>query len=116
MFSNAGKGDIERTSKWIHVFYKMKRNSPEFFSNRDVLSEGIQDSLKNQINLWLPVYDGCNILLHKIKNLEPKNYVFDEAIKTFIMMGGEFLISAIWWVYNGLNLHDRNLHFSRRAT
>lgn len=90
MFSNAGKGDIERSSKWIHVYYKMKRNSPEFFANRDVASDGVQDSLKNQINLILPVHDACNILLHKIKSSEPKAYVFDEAIKTFIMMAGEF--------------------------
>lgn len=89
LFSNAGKGDIERSSKWLHVYYKMKLNSPEFFAKRDVYSEGVQNALKNQINLMLPVYDGCNVLLHKIKNCEPKAYVFDDAIKTFIMMAGE---------------------------
>lgn len=92
MFSNAGKGDIDRSSKWIHLYFKLKRNSPEFFANRDVFSEGVQNSLKNQRNFILPVYNGCHVVLHSLKNPDPKAYVFDDAIKTFIMMAGEFLL------------------------
>lgn len=90
LFANACKDDTDRGSKWLHIYYKSKRNAPEFFGDRDVLSEGIQNALQNQYYYTLPVTpDGCNVVCHSLKNYEPKKYVFDEAIKTFIMTAGK---------------------------
>lgn len=89
---NACKDDLDKSSKWLHIFYKMKRNSPEYFKNRDVASEGIQRALDNQVFFSLPVTpDNHNVVLHKLSSFDPKNYLFDESIKAFIMTGGECL-------------------------
>lgn len=90
LFANACKDDIDKGSKWLHIYYKMKRNAPEFFANRDVLSEGIQNALHDQFYFSLPVTpDGCNVVCHKLRSYDPKKYVFDEAIKTFIITTGK---------------------------
>lgn len=87
---NATKDNVERSSKWIHVYYKLKRSTPEFFTKRDVLSEEIQSALKHQLYLTLPVTpDGCNVIFHGLVSSDPKKYVFDEAVKTFIMTAGK---------------------------
>lgn len=94
---SATKDNVEKSSKWIHVYYKLKKNSPEFFSNRDVLSKEIQSALKHQFYLALPVTpDGCNVIFHGLKTPDPKKYVFDDAIKTFIMTAGGFIQSFLW--------------------
>jgi hypothetical protein len=86
LFINASKGDVEKSSKWLHLYYKIKRNSPEFFKNRDVFSDEIQSALTNQVFLSLPVtQNNCNVVLHKLANFDPKTYNFDAAIKTFII-------------------------------
>jgi hypothetical protein len=59
--------DHEKCLKRMKFYLKCKRSTPEFFRNRDVL-------------------------LHRLSNSnlshDPKNYVFDDAVKTFIMMSG----------------------------
>lgn len=87
---NASKDDIDKSSKWIHVYYKMKRNAPEFFTNRDVSSAEIQTALRNQFYLTLPVTpDNCNVVYHALQSYDPKKYVFDSSIKTFIITAGK---------------------------
>lgn len=113
LFLNASKDDIERSSKWVHVYYKLKRGSPEFFKNRDVLSNEIQSALKNQLYLTLPVTpDGCNVIMHGLISHDPKKYVFDEAIKTFIMTTGEFTRS-LQWLHLRLSNQQRHVHSKR---
>lgn len=86
LFINASKGNVEKSSKWLHLYYKIKRSSPEFFKNRDVFSDEIQSALTNQIYLSLPVTpNNCNVVFHKLANFNPKVYDFDASIKTFIM-------------------------------
>ncbi|CRL02024.1 CLUMA_CG015172, isoform A [Clunio marinus] len=78
--------DIEKSSKWLHHYYKMKRNTPEFFFNRDVLSDDIQRAFENQIYFYLPVTpNNCHAVFHKLSNHEPKLYEFNTTVKTFIM-------------------------------
>lgn len=68
----------------------MKRNAPEFFANRDVLSISIQNAFRDQVFLTLPVTpENYNVVFHRLTSYEPKKYVFDEAIKVFIMTAGE---------------------------
>lgn len=99
LFMNATKDNVERSSKWIHVYYKLKKNSPEFFTNRDVFSPEIQNALNNQFYVTLPVTpDGCNVIFHGLISHDPKKYVFDDVIKTFIMTAGGFTES--FWLYH----------------
>lgn len=73
----------------------MKKNSPEFFRNRDVFSDEVQFALDHQVYLTLPVTpDNCTPVLHKLSDYRPKAYIFDEAIKTFIMTAGELIVKV----------------------
>lgn len=68
----------------------MKQNAPEFFKNRDIKSPEIQTALRDQFYLTLPVTpDNCNVVFHRLKSYDPKKYVFDASIKTFIITAGK---------------------------
>lgn len=50
------------------------------------MSEEIQAALDHQDYVALPVTpDNCNLIFHRLSSSEPKHYVFDEAVKTFIV-------------------------------
>lgn len=90
MFVNASKGNIDKATRWIHAYYRVKRNAPEFFTGRDVYSEEVQSCLENQIYVTLPVTpDNYNVMLHRLRDFNPKTYKFDSTIKTFILTAGE---------------------------
>lgn len=87
LFLNAGKNDVNKSSKLLHNYYKIKKSTPKFFSNRDVDSKEIQDCLDNQNYVRLPVTpDNCYLIFHRLSNDDPKYYNFDAAAKTFIML------------------------------
>jgi hypothetical protein len=91
-FLNASKGRVEKASKWMHKYYNFKQNTPGFFSNRDPESAGIQKVFKNQLIASLPVTpDNHFVFYYGISNYEPRNYDFDEGVKTFMMMCGKML-------------------------
>lgn len=70
----------------IDIYYKMKQATPEFFGNRDVESKGIQSSLDHLDYVPLPITpDNYNLIFHRLSSFEPRHYVFDDAIKTFII-------------------------------
>lgn len=80
----------------IENYYKIKKNAPEFFANRDVDSEEIQSCLKNQDYVVLPVTtDNCHLIFHRLSSHDPKDYNFDAAAKTFIMLSGKIVILRI---------------------
>lgn len=82
--------DKEKASKLIGNHYKIKRDSPEFFQNRDVKSAEVQTSLSNQDYVILPpTPDKCNLILFRLSSYEPSDYDFDHAAKTYIMTFGE---------------------------
>lgn len=67
-------------------FYTIKRSTPEFFANRDVQSEEIQQCLENQEYFYLPVTsDNQSLIFHKVTNTDAKSYHFDNAAKTMMM-------------------------------
>lgn len=83
---NSCKGDIEKTAQKLEKYYELKQTAPEFFSNRDLSSDKIQFCLDKLYYVALPVTsDNCNLIFHKLKSSNPKDYVFDDAVKTFIM-------------------------------
>lgn len=89
LFLNAGRGDVEKSSKIIHNYYKIKKSSPQFFANRDVTSDEIQNCLDNQDYVSLPITpSNCHLIFHRLSNYDPKSYTFDSAAKTFIMLSG----------------------------
>ena len=89
LFLNAFKNDIDKSAEKIENFYKMKKTTPEFFANRDVKSEEIQSSLDHQDYVALPITpDNCNLIFHRLSSSEPKHYVFDSAVKTFVITSG----------------------------
>lgn len=96
MFANAFPNNVEKSMKMLKVYYKMKTKVPNFFSNRDVSDRTIQDSLDHQYYVPLPVTpDNCNLIFHRLSSFDPKQYVFDEAVKTFIA------VCEIYTFYNG---------------
>lgn len=86
LFLNAYKNDVDKSAKMIESFYKMKKATPEFFANRDVESKEIQAALDHQDYVALPLTPDDNYLIfHRLSSFEPIHYVFDEAVKTFII-------------------------------
>lgn len=70
--------------------YKIKKESPEFFKNRDVTSDDIQSCLNNQDYVILPrTPDNCHLILFRLKSFEPSDYDFDSSAKTYIMTFGK---------------------------
>lgn len=83
---NSCDGDVDLTVEKLEKYYELKRETPEFFSNRDILSDDIQQCLDKLIYVALPITpDNCNLILHKLRSYDPKDYMFDNAVKTFIM-------------------------------
>lgn len=81
--------DLEKGFKLLLNYYKFKRDTPEFFGNRDVFADDIQFAFENQHFAVLPpTPKSCNLVFHKLANPEPKNYVFDAAEKVFLMTVG----------------------------
>lgn len=86
LFLNAFKNDIDKSGKMLENFCRLKKATPEFFASRDLDSKEIQAALDHQDYVDLPVTpDNCNLIFHRLSSFEPQHYVFDEAVKTFIM-------------------------------
>lgn len=85
IFLNSCNGDIDKTVQKLEKYYELKRSMPEFFSNRDLSSDEVQHCLDKFIYVSLPTTDDCYVLLHRLKSFDPKDYTFDEGVKTFIM-------------------------------
>lgn len=55
------------------MYYKQKRNGPEFFSNRDIYSESLQKAAKNQAYFYLPVTpNNYNVVMHTMISHSPR--------------------------------------------
>lgn len=84
------KNNIDKCVRLARTYCVLTRESPEFFGNRDLESEGVQICLENQCYLSLPpTPDNCNLIFFKFTNPDPKIYDFDNAEKTFLMTAGE---------------------------
>lgn len=79
--------DVEGAVKLAKNYYEMRKNGPELFGNRNLELPEIKQCLENQfyINLPLTPNNEC-LILHGLSNSNAKNYVFDEAVKTFVML------------------------------
>ena len=87
----AVNNDRDKAFRLLENYFKFKRETPEFFANRDVNSDEIQFAFENQHFVVLPpTPKNCNLVFHKLANSEPKNYNFDAAEKVFLMTVGKF--------------------------
>lgn len=83
---NSCDGNVDLTVAKLEKYYELKKSTPEFFSNRDVSSNEIQHCINSLFFVGLPVTpDNNNVILLKLNSLNPKDYVFDSSVKTFIM-------------------------------
>lgn len=86
MFLNSAKGDIDAAAEKIEKYYELKQTTPEFFKNRDLAAPEIQACFENCYYVGLPVTpNNCSVILHKLRSPDPKDYDFDNAVKTYIM-------------------------------
>lgn len=78
----------------MEKYFVMKREMPEFFSNRDLASDEIQHTLDSLNFVGLPITpSNCNLVLIKLRSHDPKDYVFDAAVKTYIMKAEAYAFS-----------------------
>lgn len=83
---------MDKSVNLLHNYCKFKKRAPEFFANRDVESKEIQSAFENQYYFPLPpTPKNCNLFFHKLSNYEPRNYVFDNAEKAFLVTIGKVL-------------------------
>ncbi|KAG5679562.1 hypothetical protein PVAND_009122 [Polypedilum vanderplanki] len=85
-FLTGCNGDIDKTTQRIRLYYKCKRDIPEFFRGRNPNNDEIKHCFDNQYYVTLPVLNNSNIMFTCLSNYEAKNYIFDHACKTFIMI------------------------------
>jgi hypothetical protein len=86
--------DKDKSLRALHNYYKMKREMPEFFANRDVESREFQETLAYQRFAVLPpTPENFIAIMVKLSNFEPCNFNFDEGFKAFLTIIGEFFVS-----------------------
>lgn len=86
------QNDIDKSLNLFKNYCLLAQAAPEFFGNRDVDSKEVQACFENQIYVSLPpTPDNCNLLLHKLSNYDPSKYIYDDAMKTFLMTIGKSL-------------------------
>lgn len=86
------QNDIDRSLNLFKNYCLLAREAPEFFGNRVVDSTEVQACFENQIYASLPpTPDNCNLLFHKLSNYDPNKYIYDEALKIFLMTVGVHL-------------------------
>lgn len=91
LFLNCCEGNIDETVEKLETYYEIKRSMPEFFANRDVKSETIQHCFDCLAYVALPVTpDNCNLIVQRLRSTNPKDYMFEDAVKTYIMKAEEY--------------------------
>lgn len=81
--------NIERAVKRLEHYFECKVDSPEFFKNRDVHSEGVQQALETlNCALLPPISDTCFLSHLRLALFDPKLYNFADSTKVFIMVAG----------------------------
>ncbi|XP_046679516.1 alpha-tocopherol transfer protein-like [Homalodisca vitripennis] len=87
LFLQACRWDLDTTKNTIDLYYTCRTKYTDFFSDRDPLSEEIQDIAKAVQVAFLPLSDpeGNRILWTRIVDPDPTNYNFIALIKYMTM-------------------------------
>lgn len=86
-FLHTCKDSIEQTKSLIDLFYTIRAQTPEIFSNRDPASAEIQEIFKNFDFVPMPTLTKNNdkIFVYHIKSPDPDKYHFINALKAFFI-------------------------------
>uniref|UniRef100_A0AAR5QHW1 CRAL/TRIO N-terminal domain-containing protein n=1 Tax=Dendroctonus ponderosae TaxID=77166 RepID=A0AAR5QHW1_DENPD len=79
---------IEQTKNLIELFYTLRSQAPEIFSDRDPASPEILEIFENFdfIPLRKPSETNDKIFIYHIKNPDPAKYHFINALKAFFIL------------------------------
>ncbi|XP_075227214.1 alpha-tocopherol transfer protein-like isoform X1 [Lycorma delicatula] len=79
--------DLEHVKQTIELFMTYKSSMPEFSHNWDITSPQVRDVGENLYIVLLPGLDqdGNQIILCKLNNMLPAQYIFSECIKWIMM-------------------------------
>lgn len=92
LFLNGCKGDIDEAVKHIENYFEIKITTPELFWDRNPESSALQFSFKVQQMAPLPITpNNCYVFVHRVADLNPQNYYYDDVFKMFMMMAGKTL-------------------------
>jgi hypothetical protein len=81
--------NVDKTVTLLHNYFKLVKDAPEFFNYRDVEAPEVTSCLRDQCYLVLPpTPDNHNLIFHKLVDQEPKNYIFNNVTRTFLMTIG----------------------------
>uniref|UniRef100_A0A8D8Q2R0 Alpha-tocopherol transfer protein-like n=1 Tax=Cacopsylla melanoneura TaxID=428564 RepID=A0A8D8Q2R0_9HEMI len=82
------RGSLERTKNVMDLFFKLRYESPDFFTNRDPRQEAVQSTLKAIDTVTLPkrTKEGYQIYLHRLNETDPDKFDFLAYSKTFFIL------------------------------
>lgn len=87
MFLHANDGDIEKAGAMLAKHYDIRSKAPQLFTNRDALLPDIRSCFENQDYVHLPpTADNYLVCYHGLKNPIAKNYHYNQATTSFLMM------------------------------
>lgn len=91
MFLHANDGDVDKAVTMLTKHYEIRSKAPQLFSNRDVLRPDLKSCFENQDYAHLPpTADYHLVCLHGLKNPIAKNYHYNQATTSFLMMIGNW--------------------------
>ncbi|XP_047358969.1 alpha-tocopherol transfer protein-like isoform X2 [Vespa velutina] len=93
IFAQSCYFQTDATLRCMETYYRIRTNTPEFFSNRDIKLDNLQCSLKVLEFVMLPVPDpnGYNIIFHRLADTKASKYFLNDAIKLMMMTVDENL-------------------------
>ncbi|XP_045467502.1 alpha-tocopherol transfer protein-like [Harmonia axyridis] len=79
---------IEQTKTLIELFYTIRSQAPELFSNRDPTQSALQDCFKAIDMVPLPKLTGKNykLLLYRFVDTDPEKFMYADSVKSFYMV------------------------------
>lgn len=83
-------GDVDKAAKLIEHLLTLRLGAPEFYASRDLMLPELQSALDTYSIIPLPpTPSNHNLVLIKLRNCDPKVYVFNDFVKLFVMTIGE---------------------------
>lgn len=89
-FLRGCKFSLEKAKKKIELYYKSRTETPEFFANRDVTDNTLQEIMDNGFILPLPVDESkgeARVVLTRLGHYDTNRYSFYEIMKVSYLMG-----------------------------
>ncbi|KAI4488608.1 hypothetical protein M0802_011424 [Mischocyttarus mexicanus] len=87
IFAHSCNFQTDATLRCMEAYYKIKKNCPQIFSNRDSKSESLEFTLNVIRFAALPVPDpnGYRIICHGLKDPDPNKHHFEDDAKLIMM-------------------------------